>query len=249
MPLAIPSNSTELRPTSSHQSDTHILIHSKPPTPDTRPSRRPRTSPAQESTKQKQNIKKIDDLDDPSSSSNNHPASSSHEDPFNTFSPDDPVLPIEQLPPEAIIPHEHLDRIIHDDADIENDSDDTVDYGDDVDDNLLVFDSETTNKTSLCYMNTSSFTVPFVELFDALAAKAVKKGNHAEVTANQLKQHAKEFRLAKAKEFRSRLDNKTIIFVDSRTMQLEKSDFRSLGTDLQERSGWKYSKLQSPLGS
>ena len=70
-------------------------------------------------------------------------------------------------------------------------------------------------------MNTSSFTVPFVELFDALAAKAVKKGNHAEVTANQLKQHAKEFRLAKAKEFRSWLDNKTIIFVDSRTMQLK----------------------------
>ena len=70
-------------------------------------------------------------------------------------------------------------------------------------------------------MNTSSFTVPFVELFDVLAAKAVKKGNHAEVTANQLKQHAKEFRLAKAKEFRSWLDNKTIIFVDSRTMQLK----------------------------
>ena len=61
-------------------------------------------------------------------------------------------------------------------------------------------------------MNTSSLTFPFVELFNAFAAKAVKEGNHAEVTANQLKERAKEYRMAKVKEFCSWLDNKTIIF-------------------------------------
>ena len=83
-----------------------------------------------------------------------------------------------------------------------------------MDDAILVFDDGSIqNKTSQCYTNSSSFTISFVELFDAFAAKSLKRGNHAEVTANQLKQHAKELRMAKAKEFRGWLDNKTIIFV------------------------------------
>ena len=70
------------------------LIHSKPPTPDIRPTRQPRMCPAQESSSQKSKANSFDDSDDPSSSSNNHPSSSSNEDPLHAGTPDAPVLPL-----------------------------------------------------------------------------------------------------------------------------------------------------------
>lgn len=86
----------------------------------------------------------------------------------------------------------------------------------------MYVDADSISQFDQCYTNTSSFTIPTWELlFESFLGKMTKKGNRAEVSPKQLKDFSKQVRLAKAKEFRSWLDNKTIIFVDSRKQQLK----------------------------
>jgi hypothetical protein len=136
----------------------------------------------------------------------------------------DPILPIL---PESVIPYEQIQQHIQDIPEEDGFSEaSTIPY----DDDDAVYVDASCQRALSAYesvlANTASFTVPDEELlpgvdfYRSFLSQRKKKGVHSEATHKEVRDNARAFRLAKLKEFRSWLDNQSIIFIDSRTNKL-----------------------------